>query len=548
MATPEYSKEQVYGIIEQAAKSHGIPSDDFMRFASIETGGRFNPNASHSAHGAKGLFQFEPDTASHYHIRGRELDPTANANAAAQMYKDNERTLERSHQHDHRPYLSGKPSPDGVDMYIAHQQGAGGYHSIQAAIATGQFSRDDTRANILNNVGDDLKTLTGKTHKEFEHMSDRDMATTFSHYWEVKFEHTHLPHQQHAHDSGAPTATPAAPAAHAPHATAAETGKITLDKAYTDTQQHTDVKYHMGSKHPEKGTVDCSGWVARMQNETMGEINQKAGHEVFSRKDIFDIGNYDAADIIKESAKRSGVLIEGKAVTKDVLKEGMVIGEHQPHEKPNGRFSNIDHITMVVRDPKNGELMISQSSSSGKGVHLTPLDDYLKYKQSHNVHLYATDPLSKARELLQDKPHAQTHEKEPAKSATQRMDDKNNPDHAMYKQALDGVHKLDAAIGRTPDQHSANLAASLVAQAKAEGLTRIDNVAMSADGKQTFAAQNSSPLKQVAGVSTLEGLNTPVEKSSAAAQATPTAHTQGAVQTQTQTQNQVQNAPQARTA
>jgi hypothetical protein len=31
MATPEYSKEQVYGIMEQAAQSHGIPCDDFNR-------------------------------------------------------------------------------------------------------------------------------------------------------------------------------------------------------------------------------------------------------------------------------------------------------------------------------------------------------------------------------------------------------------------------------------------------------------------------------------------------------------------------------------
>lgn len=544
MAPPEYSKEQIYGIIEQAAKSHGIPSDDFMRFASIETGGKFNPNASHSAHGAKGLFQFVPSTASHYHIRGRELDPVANANAAAQMYKDNEKTLERSHAHDHRPYLSGKPTPNGVDMYIAHQQGAGGYHSIQTAIATGHFNGKDTRANILNNVGGDLKQLTGKTRQEFEHMSDRDMATTFSHYWEVKFERTPLPHQQHAQIHGAAAAVPAAPA---PQAATTGTGKIALDSAYADTQQHTNVKYHMGSKHPEQGTVDCSGWVSRMQNETMQEINHKAGRAVFSHNDIFIPDNYDAADIVKESAKRSGVMIEGKAVTKDVLKEGMVIGEHQPHEKANGRFNNIDHITMVVRNPKNGELMISQSSSH-QGVHLTPLDDYLKYKQSHGVHLYATDPLSKARDLLQDKQHNQTDDKETAKPVALRLDDKNNPDHAMYKQALDGVHKLDAAIGRTPDQHSANLAASLVVKAKAEGMTRIDTVAMSADGMQTFAAQNASPLKQVAGVNTLEALNTSVDKSSAIAQTVPSQANTPVVSYPNQDQGQNQGAPQARTA
>ncbi len=543
MATPEYSKEQVYGIIDQAAKSHGIASDDFMRFASIETGGTFNPHASHSAHGAKGLFQFMPSTASQYGIRGQELDPVANANAAAKMYKDNEKVLVKSHEHDHRPYLSGKPTPDGADMYIAHQQGAGGYHSIQAAIATGHFSRDDTRSNIMNNVGGDLKKLTGKTRDELSHMSDRDLATTFTKYWETKFEHTPVPHQQHAQGTNAPEAPAAAPKQPVA-AVAAGTGKISLDSAYADTQSHTHVKYHMGSKDPEHGSVDCSGWVGRMQNETMREINQKAGHEVFSRKDIFNLGNYDAADIVKESAKRSGVLIEGKAVTKGVLKEGMVIGEDNgPKGWDAGRYKGIDHITMVVRDPKNGELMISQSSS-GKGVHLTPLDDYLKYKQEHHVHLYATDPLSKARDLLQDKQHTQGPEKDTAKPAAARMDDKSNPDYALYKQALDGVHKLDAAIGRTPDQHSANLAAALVVQAKAEGMTHIDNVAMSADGSKTFAAQNGTAIKQVAGVNTLEGLNTPVEKSTSTLQANQAAQSQN----QTQGQNRTQEAPQLRTA
>jgi hypothetical protein len=79
-------------------------------------------------------------------------------------------------------------------MYLAHQQGAAGYHSVQEAIATGSFSRTDTRDNILNNVSpSDIEKLTGKKYDDFSKMSDRDMATTFTHYWEAKYDRIAIP-------------------------------------------------------------------------------------------------------------------------------------------------------------------------------------------------------------------------------------------------------------------------------------------------------------------------------------------------------------------
>jgi ribosomal protein L12E/L44/L45/RPP1/RPP2 len=102
-----------------------------------------------------------------------------------------------------------------------------------------------------------------------------------------------------------------------------------------------------------------------------------------------------------------------------------------------------------------------------------------------------------------------------------------NPDHKLYEQALAGVMKIDAEMGRTPDQYSANLAASLVVAAKANGLTHIDTVKLSEDGSHTFAAQNTSPLKMIAEVSTAQAVSTSIEQSSIAAQTVqpiPAAH------------------------
>jgi hypothetical protein len=99
------------------------------------------------------------------------------------------------------------------------------------------------------------------------------------------------------------------------------------------------------------------------------------------------------------------------------------------------------------------------------------------------------------------------------------LDDPRNPDHPLYQQALAGVQKIDAHMGRPSDDHSIRLAASLVAVAKANGLTRIDAVALSEDGSRTFVVQNTAPAKTLAQLDTATAVATPIEKSSAAAQA-----------------------------
>ena len=190
----DYSRQEVLGIIEREARERGIPRDDFLRFAYIETGGQFDETVSRGPNGAKGLFQFTPPTATQYGIRGRELDAVANTDAAARLYLDNRRALVGRHERDGQPYLSGKSEPDGLDMYMAHQQGAAGYRSVQAAIATGRFSRDDTRDNILNNVSArDFQRITGIRHADFTRMDDRDMAVAFTRYWDAKFDRVRIP-------------------------------------------------------------------------------------------------------------------------------------------------------------------------------------------------------------------------------------------------------------------------------------------------------------------------------------------------------------------
>lgn len=401
-----YSRAQVLDIIEREAAERNIPRDDFLRFAHVETGGAFDELASRGAGGAKGLFQFTPPTAAQYGIAGRELDAVANTDAAARLYLDNRTSLVDRHERDGRPYLSGKPAPDGLDMYLAHQQGAGGYRSLQTAIATGSFGLESTRANILNNVGEkELKSLTGVDSATFRRMSDKDMAQTFVQYWDTKMDRIRIPEKgiepvsdrQQSASQPAPTqSAPAQPEKAAAHG-------IALHAAYDLTHKYDHVKYGLGAKDPDQGRVDCSGWVVEMQNATMDEINKGAGKAIFSKNEKFSPGFDSASELLRKAEQRSGVLIEGKDVTAQNLKEGMIIGEDNgPQSWDKGRYKGIDHITMVVRDPKNGELKISQSRG-GEGVELSSLDAYLERKHARGVKLYASDPLSEARELLQDR-------------------------------------------------------------------------------------------------------------------------------------------------
>jgi peptidoglycan hydrolase-like protein with peptidoglycan-binding domain len=134
---------------------------------------------------------------------------------------------------------------------------------------------------------------------------------------------------------------------------------------------------------------------------------------------------------------------------------------------------------------------------------------------------------------------------DPAKAP--HLNDPANPDHKLFQQAYEGVKKIDAEHGRVSDQHSENLAGALTVEAKAQGLKRIDMVALSDDGSKAFAAQNVIPgaFKNVAGVETAQAVNIPMEQSTQQmTQVNQNLQQQAQVQAQTQMQNQAPQAPQ----
>lgn len=103
----------VISAIQTAAAKHGVSENLLNRIANVES--RFDPNASNPS-GATGLFQFMPGTWGQFGNGGNPRDPVANADAAARLVIANRATLVSK---------LGREPTDG-ELYLAHQQGAGG--------------------------------------------------------------------------------------------------------------------------------------------------------------------------------------------------------------------------------------------------------------------------------------------------------------------------------------------------------------------------------------------------------------------------------------
>jgi hypothetical protein len=122
-----------------------------------------------------------------------------------------------------------------------------------------------------------------------------------------------------------------------------------------------------------------------------------------------------------------------------------------------------------------------------------------------------------------------------------QLNDPGHPDHAMFMQALAGVHRIDASRGRTPDAASERLAAALVVEARQRGLERIDHVEL--DNGVAYAVQSTQGAldRRVGFVETRQAAQTPVEQSTQ----TLDQMNQQRAQAQTQTQAQAQDRTQA---
>lgn len=97
----------------------GLPPGYLAKTAQVESGG--NPSARNPNSSATGLFQFVKSTGQQYGLTN-PLDPVASTDAAARLAADNKRALTQA--------LGREPTAG--ELYLAHQQGAGGAAKLLA--------------------------------------------------------------------------------------------------------------------------------------------------------------------------------------------------------------------------------------------------------------------------------------------------------------------------------------------------------------------------------------------------------------------------------
>ena len=133
-------KEIIELIIEESANSD-VDTEFLLTMANIESG--FNPNAKNPS-GAAGLYQFMPSTAKAYGLRN-PYNPTDAIRAVIKLTKANATALQRAGL-----------EPSGANLYLAHQQGAGGVIILYSSILKGRPLSRIIRRNIDANGGKGL--------------------------------------------------------------------------------------------------------------------------------------------------------------------------------------------------------------------------------------------------------------------------------------------------------------------------------------------------------------------------------------------------------
>ena len=99
-------------VFAEKTYEYGLPSDYLMTTAKIESS--FDPSAKNPSSSASGLFQFVTGTAAGYGVD--VFDWQSSTDGAARLASDNGNTLSRA---------LGRQAT-GAELYLAHQQGAGG--------------------------------------------------------------------------------------------------------------------------------------------------------------------------------------------------------------------------------------------------------------------------------------------------------------------------------------------------------------------------------------------------------------------------------------
>jgi len=163
------------------------------------------------------------------------------------------------------------------------------------------------------------------------------------------------------------------------------------------------VKYGMGSKDPDSGQVDCSGWVSFIFRAIVREFQANNIEVPEKWNNMFTkLNGEQGAAGITAFANIAGGLVRANEVKPEEVKPGMIIGlapiySGREKSRTAGRFLNISHIAMVYYDSTGAYVTESAGKTGVRGK--VDIGKYL-LNMSNRFALYIGDPFGIYRGLM----------------------------------------------------------------------------------------------------------------------------------------------------
>ncbi len=276
------------------------------------------------------------------------------------------------------------------------------------------------------------------------------------------------------------------------------------------------VRYY--EAHPDQFKGDPFGWNQYKDHYDKLVGDMALGSDAAKLKLSVQISAVNAARINDDLDHK---VSNWKSLTQDQRDEAITAYSASGGKQFNKEYAANDHKPFVLRPE-------SLSHTDGANTLTGPKGD-------------AVENIQRLHSILDAPKHAQLQ--------SPLLNDPSHPGNGLYQQAYGKLAELDGQVGRSPDQRTANLAGAATVAALGAGITRVDHMLPDIKGGSTMlVAQNTSPLKTVAEVPTVQGMNTPLEQSSAQYRQVAQQQTQDQQQSQTQNQTQVASQQQAQPA
>ena len=248
-------------------------------------------------------------------------------------------------------------------------------------------------------------------------------------------------------------------------------------------------------------------WTGMLDNDYRGVVRAgKTGHGAIAEMGLVDGGRY----LLTLSAKEASQMLEARsAVDPDVIGGNSFYAMYFEREQ---KWANVSS--------GGGLVSMREETNPGRIAELNDAREVRLERQQKATQFHADDPYrSITRSPLTASVDGVPGERQPATRLTDIGP--GHPEYALLQQVRQGVAAIDAQAGRSHDENSERLTASVMAMARQNNLDRADHIVLSAQtadgpaGRHVFVVQGAlnDPAHQRASMPTDLAVQTPVAQS-----------------------------------